>query len=76
LIARLRANFGFLVLAVFFFLSAWVIDGWDFFTENKSSVSYKFKKALEYKDLFLAINDFIQHEKSNIRPCHYFRRIH
>ena len=58
LIARLRANAGFLVLAVFFFLSAWVIDGWDFFTENKTSVSYKFKKALEYRDAQL--NDIIK----------------
>ncbi|UPT66091.1 MAG: hypothetical protein M0D57_16590 [Sphingobacteriales bacterium JAD_PAG50586_3] len=58
MIARLRANAGFLVLAVFFFLSAWVIDGWDFFTENKSSVSYKFKKALEYRDAQL--NDILK----------------
>lgn len=58
MIARLRANSGFLVLAAFFFLSAWVIDGWDFFTENKSSVSYKFKKALEYRDLQL--NDILK----------------
>lgn len=50
MIARLRANAGFLVLAIFFFLAAWVIDGWDFFTENKSSVSYKFKKAIEHRD--------------------------
>lgn len=54
LIAKFRANFPYLLLALFLFMAAWVIDGWDFFTEDKSSVEYKFKKGLEHRDKVLA----------------------